>query len=80
MALNKTALKNAIKTAFENEKNSTDDPSDSINRIADAIANGVDAFVKSGTVTVAVGIPVSTAGTAAAQTGATTSTGTGTIN
>ncbi|MCQ2087896.1 MAG: hypothetical protein MJZ37_07570 [Bacilli bacterium] len=44
--------------------------------IGDAIVN----HIKGATITVAAGIPVSTAGTAAAQTGSTTSTGTATIS
>lgn len=46
---------------------------------ADRLASLIDAFVKSGEVTVAAGISVSTAGTATAQTGATTSEGKGKI-
>lgn len=48
--------------------------------LASAIADGVDAWIKTGTVTVQPGIPVATAGTPAAQTGATTGPGTGTIS
>lgn len=48
--------------------------------LASAIANGVDAWIKTGIVTVQPGIPVATAGTPAAQTGATTGPGTGTIS
>lgn len=77
MSLNKTVLKQNLKQLAEDmltrETNSTDE-------WADRMANIFEAFVKSGTVTIAVGIPVSTTGTALAQTGATTSTGTGTIN
>lgn len=47
---------------------------------AGKLADLIEAFIKSATVTVAAGIPVSTTGTAAAQTGSTTATGTGTIN
>ena len=46
---------------------------------AERLASLIDAFVRSGEVTVAAGITVSTAGTAAAQSGATTSVGKGTI-
>lgn len=49
---------------------------DIISKMADAI----EEFVKSGTVTVDAGIPVSTAGSAAAQTGETTASGTGSIS
>lgn len=47
---------------------------------AERLASLIEAFVKSGEVTVQPGISVSTAGTATAQTGATTSTGMGTIS
>lgn len=48
---------------------------------ADALASAiVDYIVSNAEVTVASGIPVSTTGTASAQTGSTTSTGTGTIS
>ena len=46
---------------------------------AERLASLIDTFVRSGEVTVAAGITVSTAGTAAAQSGATTSVGKGTI-
>tara|TARA_R110000796_G_scaffold63139_4_gene145516 strand:- start:1230 stop:1448 length:219 start_codon:yes stop_codon:yes gene_type:complete len=71
MPLNKASLKTAIKNAFDAEKESTDPTIDSIDRIASAIADGIDLYVKSGTVTTTV----VTAGSATAQTG----TGTGTI-
>ena len=40
----------------------------------------IDTWIKTGTVTVQAGIPVSTAGSPTAQTGATTGPGTGTIS
>ena len=46
---------------------------------AERLASLIDAFVRSGEVKVAAGITVSTAGTAAAQSGTTTSVGNGTI-
>lgn len=48
--------------------------------LASAIANGVDAWIKTGMVTVQAGIPVSTTGSPVAQTGVTTGPGTGTIS
>ena len=54
------------------------DPSDG--DIVDKMVDAIDEYIKGATVTVAAGIPVSTAGSAAAQTGATTSVGTGTIS
>jgi len=51
----------------------------SMEEYAERLASLIDAFVRSGEVTVNPGISVSTAGTAAAQSGTTTSTGTGTI-
>jgi hypothetical protein len=76
MALNKTALEQGIKVLLADMETRTEDAKPDF---AQTLANLIDAFVKSGTVTVAAGITVSTTGSAAAQTGATTSTGTGTI-
>lgn len=80
MALIKEILKQEIKQAFLEEQTETHNHNASLERIATKLSNAIDKFVKSGTVTVASGIAVSTTGTAYAQTGATTSTGTGTIN
>lgn len=52
----------------------------SIEEYAERLAPLINDFVKSGEVMVKAGISVSTAGTAAAQTGSTTSVGTGTIS
>ena len=48
--------------------------------LASAIANGVDTWIKTGTVTVQPGIPVATVGSPTAQSGSTTGPGTGTIS
>jgi hypothetical protein len=80
MALATTSLKTAIKAAFVAQSSKKDNPDAAWDDLADKISKAVETFVKSGTVTVATGIPVSTAGSATAQTGATTSTGTGTIS
>lgn len=78
MALNKTTLASAIESAIK-EINAEED--DTRKLIAEAIANEViDHIVANGVVTVNSGIPVATTGTAAAQTGSTTSTGTGSIS
>ena len=50
-----------------------------LNKQAERLASLIDAFVKSGEVTVAPGISVTTAGTATAQSGATIGEGKGTI-
>lgn len=76
MPLNKAALKSGIQVLAQNIAENEGSYAD----FADGLANLIDTFVKTGTVTVASGIPVATTGTAAAQTGATTSTGTGTIS
>jgi hypothetical protein len=80
MALDKNTLKTAIEAAFTAQMNKTENREAALADLADKTATAIDAFVKSGTVTVASGIPVSTAGSATAQTGATTGTGTGTIS
>lgn len=77
MALNKNALRNGIKQLMDDMRTREQD---SNQEFATRLANLIDGYVKSGTVTVAAGIPVTTAGTATAQSGATTSTGTGTIS
>lgn len=77
MALNKTALKSALKQLLEDMMQREDA---SFEEFAERMSTVIDAYVKTGTVTVASGIPVSTAGTAAAQSGATTAPGTGTIS
>ena len=70
MPLNKTALAQSIlKLMTDARKEIEIDDSKFANGLADAI----DAFVKTGEVQ--PGIPVSTTGTAAAQTGATTGPG-----
>lgn len=69
MPLNKEQLKAKLKAI---------DPSDG--DVVDKMVDAIDEYIKGATVTVAAGIPVSTAGSAAAQTGATTSPGTGTIS
>lgn len=79
MPLDKTTLENRIRNAFDAESDVETNPAEARERTARAIAEAVDDFVRGATVTVAAGIPVSTAGTAAAQTGATTAAGTGTL-
>lgn len=66
---NKANLKTELQSIFEsldNDKTASDAASD--------IANAIDTYL--GTITVASGIAVSTTGTATAQTGTTTETGT----
>lgn len=75
MALNKTSLELAIKTAFDRQaaKNQTnDDPAVSRQEIAQDLANAIDAYIKSGTVNTTV--------TGASPSGAVTGTGTGSIS
>lgn len=75
MPLNKAALKAGIQSLVQNVAANGGSYAD----FADGLASLIEDFVKTGTVTVAAGIPVATAGSATAQTGATTATGTGTI-
>lgn len=53
---------------------------DSKEEFATTLSNLIETFVKSATVTVSAGIIVTTTGSATAQSGVTTSEGTGTIN
>ena len=77
MALNKQALKQGIIALQQDMQRKTEA---SMEDYAERLASLIDAFVKSGEVTIAPGISVTTAGTAASQTGATTSVGKGTIS
>ena len=77
MALNKEQLKQGIIRLQQDMLTKTDA---SIDEYAERLASLINDFVKSGEVTVKAGISVSTAGTAAAQTGSTTSVGMGTIS
>jgi hypothetical protein len=76
MALDKTGLQTTIKALMLDMKTKE---SASFDEFAQRLADAIDVYVKTGTVTVAPGIPVSTAGSPTAQTGATTAPGTGTI-
>ena len=77
MALNKQALKQGIIQLQQDMLTKTEP---SIEEYAERLASLIVTLVKSGEVTVKAGISVSTAGTAAAQTGSTTSVGTGSIS
>jgi len=76
MGLNKEQLKQGIIDLQQDMLTKTDA---SMEEYAERLASLIDAFVRSGEVKVASGITVSTAGTAAAQSGTTTSVGKGTI-
>ncbi len=77
MALAKPALKSSIKQLLQDMMNREDA---SFDEFATRLSDAIDSYVKTGTVTVAAGIAVATTGSAAAQTGATTAPGTGTIS
>ena len=74
--LNKQALKQGIIALQQDMLTKTDA---GMEEYAERLASLIADFVKTGEVTVQPGIQVSTAGTAAAQSGATTSAGKGTI-
>ncbi len=60
--------------------NLTDESKKQIQGFASDLSKVIATAIRSATVTVAPGIPVATAGTPAAQTGATTAPGTGTLS
>ena len=72
MALLHSRLKAKIKAAFVAEQTEEIDHNASLDRIADKLATAVIEEILQLTVTVGSGIPVSTTGSATAQTGATT--------
>lgn len=77
MSLVKQQLKTAIQTLLTDMR-SREDVSD--DDFSDQLATAIDSYIKSATITVAPGIPVATAGSAAAQTGTTTAPAIGTIS
>ena len=70
MPLNKTALAQSILKLMTDARKETEIED---SKFANGLADAIDAFVKTGEVQ--AGIPVSTAGSATAQTGATTGPG-----
>ena len=78
MAMSNVALGKAIADLIIDE-NAPADMKAKITSQWTNIAGAIIDEIKKATITVAAGIPVSTAGSAIAQTGATTSTGTATI-
>ncbi len=56
MSLSKPTLKGAIKTALLAQRNNTTDPAQAADDLADAIANSVDAYLKSLTITYTSGL------------------------
>jgi hypothetical protein len=76
MALDKATLKSSIQTLLQDMMEREEA---SFDEFATKLSDAVDIYVKTGTVTVAAGIPVATTGSPSAQTGTTTATGTGTI-
>lgn len=87
MALATEALKAALKvdildilnTPITEKSNDAEVKNNFAIKLSNAIGDRLDAWIKTGTVTVQPGIPVATAGSPVAQTGATTGPGTGTI-
>lgn len=72
------AIKNIINTvSLYDGKSEGQKQADAVNYISEQLATAIDNQTKTATVTVNAGIPVSTAGTATAQTGETTAEGTG---
>ena len=78
MALSKVTLAAALESDIKNINAETDDTR---KLLAEAIANTViDHFIANAVITVASGIAVATTGSAVAQTGVTTTPGTGTVS
>lgn len=77
MPLNKEVLKEGIIKLQQDMKTKTEPDED---YYAEQLATLIDAFVKSGEVTIPQGIPVTTTGTAVAQAGSTTAPAIGTIS
>jgi hypothetical protein len=76
MALVQEKLKSDLLALFNQMKGSETGEEQVAGRMAEIFT----AYIKTASVTVGAGIPVSTAGSAAAQTGATTAPGTGSLS
>jgi hypothetical protein len=77
MPLNKAGLKTQIKTLLTQMETKNEDAKDFF---AGKLADAIDIYVKSATIVVPAGVPVTTVGSPATQTGATTAPATATIN
>ena len=75
-------IEQSVKDMLNNNPGAVDsgDPTASIDFYAAELTTIIIDAIKAGTVTVAAGIPVATAGSPTAQTGVTTGPGTGTIS
>jgi hypothetical protein len=69
MALNKILLKEQLNRLYDDQANREEDPAKARADFVDGLADAIEAYVKSGTVTGTV----TTAGTASAQSGTITS-------
>ena len=79
MALDKTSLKASIKQAFNDQRSNTNDPDGAIDDLASKIADAVDLFVKSGSVSTSVSTVITGTSPSGAVTGTGTGSGTGNI-
>lgn len=73
-------IKRILDLPFNESSNSESVKQQFANELAEAIATLMDSWIRQATITVNAGIPVTTAGSPTAQTGATTATGIGTIS
>lgn len=82
MALDKPTLKAALKQAFIDELGGSvsSDQNAALERISTKWSDAIDTYVKTGTVAVPSGIPVTVGSGLSTLTGATTAGGTGTIS
>lgn len=78
MAISKDTIRGQVSELIQANKKVK--PEEAEKAFADGLAGIIEAAIKSATVTVEAGIPVATAGTAAAQTGNTTGPGTGSLS
>lgn len=78
--MNKQAYIDGVLSLLQDMATRTGTVEESQQVFAEGLGNLAEALIKSATVTVAAGIAVTTAGSASAQTGATTATGTGEIS
>lgn len=72
-------IKSVLDASFDEKSNPETIKMNFAKELSSAIADEIDTWIKTATITVNPGIPVATAGSPVAQTGATTGPGTATI-
>jgi len=80
MPLVPSQFKTKLKARINSEMSIPSESKESVSKLIDIIAEEVDAYIRTATVTTAAGIAVATAGSPTNQVGATTAAGVGVVS